>query len=265
MSWMVAVLVVGVALEAQIEILARCARDKLSLRKDDDAAIASAGWNLRLGKSLGLIGEGTWNALLDVRVGNLHRLLSAWRDALRRAVDHFAVLNEALDEPMAFTRTQLPAGNAALAQVVVSTIADTAMEMGVCHRCITLVAVHGPWVAVAVGSGYWLAKTEGKRALRALLSELVKEALLDVFSVEWLWHGSFGCIYKCLLGVASLTELEDTAADRAAIESSGVTWTILVHWRTNDDRLHRLMRGLLLGHVGLFTQLLLWQWGDGSF
>ena len=91
MSWVVAVVVGDVALEAEIEVIARYAGHELTLRKDDHAVVARAGGRRGIGKRLRIIGKGTWDLLLHIKLIDLHWLLGTRRDALRGAVDDLAI------------------------------------------------------------------------------------------------------------------------------------------------------------------------------
>ena len=94
--------------------------------------------------------------------------------------------------------------------------------MSICHGYITLVAVQRPWMAIVVDGNHWFAAAEGESTLCTLLGELVEEALI-VVCVEWTWHWRFRSVHESLLGGTSLTELEDAAANRAAVKGGGVT------------------------------------------
>ena len=138
-------LATGVTVDAQIEVVAGCASDKLALRQHNNTAVARTGWDLRLlREGLCLVCKRSGHLLL-VLAGTLHQVFDldglarasgTWRDALSSAVDDFAILDRTLDEPVTLTRAKLARYDAILAQIVVAAVADTAMEMCVRHSLI---------------------------------------------------------------------------------------------------------------------------------
>jgi hypothetical protein len=186
---MMSVLLSNVALDAEIKVRTRSASHELALWKDYHAAVASAGGDLRLSKRLGVVVEGAWDLFLDLWL-DLEcrlRLVLAGRDTLSGAADDLAILDESLDEPVALTWAELATGDAALAQVVVTTIADVAVEMGIRHCHIALVAIDRPGVAVSGDSRSWLAATEDEVSLHALLCQALKEVLPVRGERTWDW------------------------------------------------------------------------------
>jgi hypothetical protein len=170
MARVMAVLVADVAVHAQIVIVARLAGDKFILWEDFDAAIAGAGWVFVLCNRLLLIGEGSRDFLLFLSV-------DLGPNALGGAVDNAAVLDKALDHPVAGSRAVNARINASRAEVVVAAIADAAVEVFVLHGMVAVVAVHDP-------GGLWAVR--GK--LRAECEIGVVGRICEVVEETW-WQG----------------------------------------------------------------------------
>jgi len=162
MRWVVTMLVGGVALDAQVEVVARSASHEVAVWQNDDAAVASASGEARhISQSLGVVVESAWDLILDLRLLLLDDLTR--RDALGGAVDDFAILHEALDQPVTLTRAQVALRDAAWAEIIVSAIADTTVEVGILNRLIAVVAVDRPSVSLVGGGRSWLfASTESE-------------------------------------------------------------------------------------------------------
>lgn len=234
MSRVVAMLVGGVASNAQIEVITGGAGDKLSLGQDVDAVVASACRHaVLLSQSLGLLGECSGHFPLRF-------LLILAANTLSRAGDHLAVLNGALDQPVALARAEDAVGNACLAEVVVTAVTDTAMIVCIIHCDVAVVAVDRPLTLNGSrGSNGRLAAAEGKLAVAWVTGTSNGLFLLVTFDGEASWQRRF-VVDQSLLGGASLTELEDTAADGTAVKCGGVTRGCLVDRRVDDDRLRNL-------------------------
>jgi hypothetical protein len=134
---MVAVLVCGVAVQAEVVIVAGDAGNELLLRKHLDTAVASAGCLVLVCNSVLLVCIGSGNVLVVLS-------LDLGRHTLSRAVDDGAVLNEALDHPVAGSRAVSAVLDAGRAEIVVATVANTAVEVLVLHRLVAAVAVDDP-------------------------------------------------------------------------------------------------------------------------
>lgn len=224
MSWMVAMLVSCVTLDAQVEVVTSGTSDELALGEDDYAAVARAGRNVRFfGQSLGLVSEGTrhlrhhsWRWLDKIR--DRHDL--AWGDTLSGAVDDLAVLDRTLDEPVTLSRAQLAIVDTLLAQVVVTIIADAAVVVLVLHGFVALIAVDSPGMCVNGSWTGWFSWTEDERhRLGGWNGHAVEEARAG--GIEGARDRCL-IIDKGLLGGTGLPELEDTTPDRAAIECGRV-------------------------------------------
>ena len=127
--------------EAEVVVFARNAGGKLLLGEDLDAAVAGAGWLLLICDGLLLIGKGTWDLLL---LGLLDLGLDLGCDALGGAVDDAAVLDEALDHPVAASGAVDAVVYAGRAEIVITTVAYTAVEVLVLHGLVAVVAVYHP-------------------------------------------------------------------------------------------------------------------------
>lgn len=152
---MMAVLVLAVARDAKVKVVACLACDKIALWQDIDAIVASTSrfwllwrcedldsnwfWNIlffdqRLDEAkVDLWKEGTWNFSLD--------FWSLAKNTLGCACDDLSVLDETLDKPVIFTRAGLSRHYAVLAEIVVSTITDAAVVMCICHCAVADIAV----------------------------------------------------------------------------------------------------------------------------
>jgi hypothetical protein len=194
MAWVVTVLVADMAVEAQVVVLARGACDKELLGENVDAAVAGASRLLTVYRLL-LVRESTGDFLWLLGLGLGPRLdlwlgLDLGRDTLGGAVDNTAVLDKALDHPVARARAVNTWVDARRAQVVVATIADTAMEVLVVHGVVAVVAVHDPSTGVLDGLG-----AECKVSIVRSASNVVEEALTGserlryrsfIFGIFWL-------------------------------------------------------------------------------
>jgi hypothetical protein len=140
-----------------------------------DAAVAGAGRLLTVYRLL-LVRESTGDFLWLLGLGLGLRLdlwlgLDLGRDTLGGAVDNTAVLDKALDHPVARARAVNTWIDARRAQVVVATVADTAMEVLVVHGVVAVVAVHDPSTGVLDGLG-----AECKVSIVRSASNVVEEA-----------------------------------------------------------------------------------------
>jgi hypothetical protein len=194
MAWVVTVLVADMAVEAQVVVLARGACDKELLGENVDAAVAGASRLLTVYRLL-LVRESTRDFLWLLGLGLGLRLdlwlgLDLGRDTLGGAVDNTAVLDKALDHPVARARAVNTWIDARRAQVVVATVADTAMEVLVVHGVVAVVAVHDPSTGVLDGLG-----AKCKVSIVRSASNVVEEALTGserlryrsfIFGVFWL-------------------------------------------------------------------------------
>ena len=97
--------------------------------------------------------------------------LDLGRNALGSAVDNAAVLDKAFDHPVACTRAVNTCVNASRAKIIISTIANAAMEVLIFHRVVAVVAIYHPGGANIVRLG-----TEGKVSVVGRIREIVKEA-----------------------------------------------------------------------------------------
>ena len=59
---------------------------------------------------------------------------------LGRTGHNASALDEALDEPVTFAGANLASLNASFAEIVISTVADAAMKVSICHGFVTVVA-----------------------------------------------------------------------------------------------------------------------------
>lgn len=137
----VTVLVANMASEAEVVVFARNAGNEFLLGEDLDAAVAGAGWLLLICDGLLLVGKGTWNLLL---LGLLDLGLDLGCDALGGAVDDAAVLDETLDHPVAASGAVDAVVYAGRAEIVITTVAYTAVEVLVLHGLVAVVAVYDP-------------------------------------------------------------------------------------------------------------------------
>jgi hypothetical protein len=229
----VAVLVGGVARDAQVEVIASCASDKLVLRQNIHAVVASAGRHARLlGKRLGLLLKGTGNLGLDVfldsgaharAVDHLTRylvldVLNLAPNTLGCAGDDLAVLDGTLDQPVTFARAKLTAGDAGLTEIVVATVTDAAVVVRIVHGVVAVVAVDRPLsLSANCGSGSRLAAAEcelTRGGVTTSTSKGVEE--LGTIRAERTWRRGVG-FDEGLLRCTCLAELENTTANRTAI------------------------------------------------
>ena len=65
-------------------------------------------------------------------------------DGFGRAIDDLTILDKALDQPVAISRTVITSVYAGLAQIIVSIITDVAVVVLIRHWHVTNVAVDGP-------------------------------------------------------------------------------------------------------------------------
>jgi hypothetical protein len=137
----VTMLVANMACEAEVVVFARNTGNEFLFGEDLDAAVAGAGWLLLICDGLLLIGKGTWNLLL---LGLLGLSLNLGCDALGSAVDDAAVLDEALDHPVSASGAVDTVIYAGWAEIVIATIAYTAVEVLVLHGLVAVVAVYDP-------------------------------------------------------------------------------------------------------------------------
>jgi hypothetical protein len=250
-------LVLTVARNAQVKVLAGLASDELVLGKDVDAVVASASGHAGLlGQSLGLFakGAGDRDLLLDA-------LVSLAADALSGAGDDLAVFDATLDQPVTLTRAESAGGDAGLAKIVIAAIADAAMIVRIVHGSVAAVAVNRPLtLSRSHRSDSRLTATEGKLARSLRTGERAEE--VRAIRSEGLRDRGLG-LDESLLRSTSLAELEDAAADGTTVESGRVARWGLVIRRADDDRLDGLLSGhgrgilrrcdllgLLLGEVG---------------
>jgi hypothetical protein len=161
---MVAVLVADVAVHAQIVIFARKAGNKFLLGKALDTAVASASWFLVASNGLFLISVGSGNFLGTLNLG------LGWH-ALGGAVDNGAVLNKALDHPVACAGTVNANVDTSRAKIVVAAIADAAVEVLVFHGVVAVVAIYHPRGAKEVR--LW---AEGEVSIVGCICKVVEEA-----------------------------------------------------------------------------------------
>jgi hypothetical protein len=143
MAGVMTMLVVHVALQAKVVVVADDTSNEFPFRQNLDAAVASASWLLIIDNRLLFIGESAWNLLL-LRLLDLGFGLDLGCDALRSAVYDVAVLDEALDHPVATSRTVDAIAHTCRAEVVVASVAYAAVEVLVFHRLVTVIAVHDP-------------------------------------------------------------------------------------------------------------------------
>lgn len=139
MTWVVTVLVANVTLQAEVVVVTGDAGDKLLLGEDLDAAITGAS---------GLLFSCNRLLLFCVCSGNLLVVISlsldlGW-DTLSGAVDNASILHEALDHPVALSRTVDASIDAGGAEIIVAAIANAAVEVLVFHGMVAVVAVHDP-------------------------------------------------------------------------------------------------------------------------
>jgi hypothetical protein len=140
-----------------------------------DAAVAGAGRLLTVYRLL-LVCESTGDFLWLLGLGlglrlDLWLCLDLGRDTLGGAVDNTAVLDKALDHPVARARAVNTWINARRTQVIVATITDAAMEVLVVHGVVTVVTVHDPSTGVLDGLG-----SECKVSIVRSASNVVEEA-----------------------------------------------------------------------------------------
>jgi hypothetical protein len=137
MAWVVAVLVAHVAVDAEIVVLTGEASDELVLRHALDAAVACASRLLVADDRLLLVG------VSPRHVRCLVRLDLGWH-SLGGAVHDAAVLDKALDHPVACTRAVNAGIDTSGAKIVVSAVTDSTVEVLVLHGMVAVVAVHDP-------------------------------------------------------------------------------------------------------------------------
>ena len=218
----VSVFVGGVARDAQVEVIASRASDKLMLRQHVNAVVASASRHARLlGERLGLLCKGTRNLSLDVFLDTGSHLardlvldvLDFTSNTLGGAGDDLAVLDRALDQPVTLARAQLTTGDAVLAEVVVAAVADAAVVVRIVHGGVAVIAVDGPLpLSGSCGSDSRLTAAEGELAGSGVpgTSEDVEE--VRTVRAEWKWRRGV-TVDEGLLRCACLAELEDAAAN----------------------------------------------------
>lgn len=86
-------------------------------------------------------------------------------EALCRAADKLTILDRALDEPVAFTETRDTLVDASLAEIVVTTVAGTAVIVDIGHNLFTSIAEDSPW---SFGDLDWGGDTERQDMLGTL-------------------------------------------------------------------------------------------------
>jgi hypothetical protein len=230
--WVMAVVVLAHALDAEIVIVAAGAGHELVLWQDDHTAVACARCNARLlGDSLGLLRDdegsrhillsGPLNGLLDKRGNQWDGVCLAWRHTLSLAGDHFTILDESLDEPVALSGAVLALAYTLLAQIVVTAVTDGTVEVDVVHCLVALVAVNRPGAAnggIRLGN---LASAKCERLLCRRIKELVEEVCPAVDEGTRHWSLVTEVDERLLRGaIAGLAEFENAAADRASIIGS---------------------------------------------
>lgn len=140
---------------------------------------------------------------------------------------------------MAIARAQGTGSDAALAQIVVTAVADAAMEVGIGHGNIASVAVNGPWVAIGgdrKSDERLLTAPEGKFAMNSFAILLLR--------AKWKRDRGLIRVDESLLRGASLAELEDAAADGATVQRCRVARPGLVDGGAYNYRLRCLGRDL---------------------
>lgn len=167
MARMMTMLVVDMALQAEVVVVTSDTGDELALWQNLDAAVASASRLLGIDDRLLFVGKCAWYFLF---LGLLSLDLGLGCDALGSAVYHVAILDKALDHPVASSRAMDTIIHAFGAEVIVTSIAYAAVEVLILHRLVAIVAVHDPR---GVQAG-WL-RAEGKTWVAAGSRELVEE------------------------------------------------------------------------------------------
>lgn len=101
------VLVLAVAVKAEVKVFAQGACDELGLLFDANAAVARTAWLQGIAETrLEVFGKGAWHLSNILRLGSGGKAcLWLWCEALSGAADDFAVLDESLHQPVIFTRT----------------------------------------------------------------------------------------------------------------------------------------------------------------
>jgi hypothetical protein len=143
---MVTMLIIDMALHAQIVVITIDAGNEFLLWKDPDTAVASAGWILDVhngqdGLFLISIGSRNSTSLLGWDFGN--RLGFGWHP-LCGAVDNIAILHEALDHPVAIAGAVYARIDTSGAKVVVSVVTNAAVEVLILHGLVAVITVYHP-------------------------------------------------------------------------------------------------------------------------
>lgn len=144
-----AVLIADVTLQAKVVVIASDTCDEFPLWQTLDTAVAGAGWLLVMHNRLLFLSEGAWN-LLFLRLFGLglglgfDLGLGLWCNALGCAVHNDAVLDEALDHPVAVSRAVDAIVDTRRAKVIVASVAYTAVVVLIFHGVVAVVAVHDP-------------------------------------------------------------------------------------------------------------------------
>jgi hypothetical protein len=212
MSRVMAMLVSGVALDAQIEVGAVDAGDELGLWVNNHAVVACAGWSRHFSQHLGFLGlERTRH--LRLRFDAHWERCNLAGDTLGLACDDTAIFDEALDEPVALAAAVLVLSNTLLAEIEIAGITDGAVVVCIGHGLVALVAVDRPGVARHHSRLNHLARAESE----GLAGQIESLSIVG----EGPWDGSL--IDESLLRGTSLAELEDTASYRATIHRGGLT------------------------------------------
>jgi hypothetical protein len=164
-AWVVAVLVAHVAFHAQIVVLTGEASDKLVLGHALDAAVACASRLVVADDRLLLVGVSPRDVLglLGLELNGRHALGGAIYDA--------AILDKALDHPVARARAVNACIHASGAKIIVSAVTDATVEVLVLHGMVAVVAVHDPRCAGIVR--LW---AERKISIAGGICEVAEEA-----------------------------------------------------------------------------------------
>lgn len=181
----VTVLVVHMAVQAEVVVFTAETCDKLLLWQDLDTTVASASRLL----------HGHWLLLVVECTGHLLMIVGPHlgRNSLSRAVDNGSILDEALDHPMALAGAMYAIVYAGRAEIVVAAVAYAAMEVLILHGMVAVIAVHNPRGAYIV----WLG-SERKSTLEVRVGEVLKETLT---CREGAWHRSLAFSVNGLNGL----------------------------------------------------------------
>jgi hypothetical protein len=143
---MVTMFVDHVTFDAEVEIITGGTSDELTLGENHHTVVASASGHGRLG----IIGEASGHFLGD----------SSRRDAFGGTVDELSVGDVAFDQPVTLARAKCSRVDALFTEIVITRITDAAMEMGVVHGLIAVVAVNGPSMTTRFRDGFTRAEDE---------------------------------------------------------------------------------------------------------